>query len=214
MTPGRAAALLSDSRSLADSIGFREGVAWSLEQLGLLAASQDDPAAAIALLNHSLEIHRALQDRWRTSSVLEDLAAVTLTARGTATGTAHAAALLGAAEAIREAIGTVIPPCERPQHEETVSGAQAVLGAEAFAAAWQRGRHAQPDDLAEPPDGRAGPDDLGRPPARFWPGRDVRQPGSGRGAMCASPVLAGARCAPARFWLGALGEPSGLLRRC
>jgi len=82
--------------------------------------------------------------------VLEDLAAVALTAGGTATGTAHAAALLGAAEAIREAIGTVIPPCERAQHEETVSGAQAVLGAEAFAAAWQRGRLAQPDDLAQP----------------------------------------------------------------
>ena len=146
---GRAAALLGDSRSLAESIGFQEGLAWSLEQLGLLAASQDDPAAT-ALLNQSLEIHRALQDRWRTSSVLEDLAAVALTAKGTATGTAHAVALLGAAEAIRETIGTVIPPCERAQHEETVSGAQAVLGAEAFAAAWQRGRLAQPDDLAEP----------------------------------------------------------------
>ena len=78
---GRAAALLGDSRSLAESIGFQEGVAWSLEQLGLLAASQDDPAAT-ALLNHSLEIHRALQDRWRTSSVLEDLAAVALARQG------------------------------------------------------------------------------------------------------------------------------------
>jgi predicted ATPase/DNA-binding SARP family transcriptional activator len=148
----RAAALLGDSRSLAESIGFQEGVAWSLEQLGLLAASQDDHAAATALLDHSLEIHRALQDRWRTSSVLEDLAAVALTARGTATGTAHAAALLGAAQAIRAAIGTVIPPCERAQHEESVSGAQAMLGAEAFAAAWQRGRLAQPEDPAQPDD--------------------------------------------------------------
>ncbi len=188
---GRATALLSDSRSLADSIGFREGVAWSLEQLGLLAASQGDPAAAIALLNHSLEIHRALQDRWRTSSVLEDLAAVALAAGGAATGTAHAAALLGAAEAIREAIGTVIPPCERAQHEETVSGARAVLGAEAFAAAWQGGRHAQPDDLAEPPDGLARPDDPGRPPDRLARPDDLGRPEPGITAEAAgSPATA------------------------
>ena len=42
----RAAALLGQSRSLSESIGFREGVAWSLEQLGLLAASAGDPGAA------------------------------------------------------------------------------------------------------------------------------------------------------------------------
>ena len=80
------------------------------------------------------------------SSVLADLATVTL-ADGRGPGAGRAAMLLGAAEAMREAIGTVIAPCERAQHEETVAGARAVLGADAFAAAWQRGRLAHPDDL-------------------------------------------------------------------
>ena len=142
---GRATALLGESRSLSESIGFREGIAWSLEQLGLLAASHGDPGGA-ALLRRSLEVHRALRDRWRMSSVLADLATVTL-ADGRGPGAGRAAMLLGAAEAMREAIGTVIAPCERAQHEETVAGARAVLGADAFAAAWQRGRLAHPDDL-------------------------------------------------------------------
>ncbi len=107
----RAAALLTESRSLSEGIGFREGIAWSVEQLGLLAAVDGDPAA-ISLLRRSLELHSELRDRWRMSSVLEDLAAIAL-----ALGQPRPAArLLGAAEAIRDAIGTVIAPCERPQH--------------------------------------------------------------------------------------------------
>ena len=105
----RAAALLAESRSLSERIGFREGLAWSLEQQGLLALDRGDPAAA-GLLRRSLLIHRELQDRWRVASALEGLAALALT-RGSA-GTA--ARLLAAAEALRERIGTVIPPCESP----------------------------------------------------------------------------------------------------
>jgi predicted ATPase/DNA-binding SARP family transcriptional activator len=138
----RAAALLQESRSLAERIGFREGIAWSLEQLGLLAADRGDPAAA-ALLGTSLEIHHDLRDRWRTCSVLEDLAALAL-AQGSAQ---QAARLLAGAEALRVTIGTVIAPCDRAQHAATMTGARAALGGETFAAAWQQGLLAQIDDL-------------------------------------------------------------------
>jgi two-component SAPR family response regulator len=78
------------------------------------------------------------------SSVLEDLAAIAL-----ALGQARSAArLLGAAEAIREAIGTVIAPCERPQHLQAVATARAALGEEAFAAARQHGMLTTTDELA------------------------------------------------------------------
>jgi predicted ATPase/DNA-binding SARP family transcriptional activator len=138
----RAAALLAESRALAEGIGFREGIAWCSEQLGLLAAVDGDPAA-ITLLRSSLDLHGELRDRWRMSSVLEDLAAIAL-----ALGRARSAArLLGAAEAIREAIGTVIAPCERPQHLQTTAAARAALGEEAFAAARQQGMLATLDEL-------------------------------------------------------------------
>ena len=144
----RAGALLAESRTLSEGIGFREGIAWCCEQLGLLAAVDGDPAA-ITLLRRSLELHSELRDRWRMSSVLEDLAAIALVL-----GRAPIAArLLGAAEALREAIGTVIAPCERAQHVQTAAGARAALGEETFGAARQQGLVATMEELtADLPD--------------------------------------------------------------
>jgi DNA-binding SARP family transcriptional activator len=138
----RAAAMLAESRALAESIGFREGIAWCCEQLGLLAAVDGDPAA-ITLLRRSLELHGELRDRWRMSSVLEDLAAIAL-----ALDQARPAArLLGAAEGIRGAIGTVIAPCERPQHLQTTAAVRAALGEETFSDLRQQGMRASMDEL-------------------------------------------------------------------
>jgi predicted ATPase/two-component SAPR family response regulator len=165
----RAATLLAESRALAEGIGFREGIAWCCEQLGLLAAVDGDPAA-ITLLRRSLELHGELRDRWRMSSVLEDLAAIAL-----ALGQARPAArLLGAAEAIRQAIGTVIAPCERPQHLQTTAGVRAALGEEAFAAARQQGAVAALDELTA--DLPSAQDAVPVPavPAGPPPGRDDR----------------------------------------
>ena len=138
----RAAALLEQSLLRSEGIGFREGVAWALEQRGLLAADRGDPDAE-RLLRRSLELHRELRDRWRTCSVLDDLAVLALAGGQAARGTA----LLAAAQALREVIGTVVAPCEQAQHEATTSGARAALGDDAFEAAWQRGLLAPLDDL-------------------------------------------------------------------
>ena len=149
----RASVLLTESLALSEGIGFREGIAWSVEQLGLLAAVDGDPAA-ISLLRRSLELHSELRDRWRMSSVLEDLAAIAL-AQGNAP---QAARLLGAAEALREAIGTVIAPCERLQHNQTTKAVRTALGDEAFDAALRQGQLASMDELtadlpsADPPE--------------------------------------------------------------
>ena len=138
----RAGVLLTEANSIAEDIGFREGIAWTLEQLGLLAAERGDPDAP-AMLRRSLEIHTELRDRWRMASLLEDLAAVAMR-DGNAARTAR---LLGAAAAIREAIGTVVAPAERAQHNATIEGARAALGAEEFGAARQRGQLATAEDL-------------------------------------------------------------------
>ncbi|HLN68306.1 MAG TPA: BTAD domain-containing putative transcriptional regulator, partial [Streptosporangiaceae bacterium] len=138
----RASVLLTESLALSEGIGFREGIAWCDEQLGLLAAVDGDPAA-ISLLRRSLELHSELRDRWRMSSVLEDLAAIAL-AQG---NVPQAARLLGAAEAMREAIGTVIAPCERLQHNQTTKMVRTSLGDEAFDAALRQGQLASMDEL-------------------------------------------------------------------
>ena len=181
--PGPAAGLLAETRALSERIGFREGIAWSLEQLGLLAAEGGQPEAA-ALLSRSLELHRELNDRWRACSVLEDLAALAL-ARGRP---AQAASLLAAAEQARTAIGTVIAPCEADLHGQTVSGARAALGDEAFEAAWWQGLTASPGEL------QAGLAALDEPPASAGPApspaaaaqEPSRRPARRRGAAAAT----------------------------
>jgi predicted ATPase/DNA-binding SARP family transcriptional activator len=162
----RAGALLAESRTLSEGIGFREGIAWCCEQLGLLAAVDGDPAA-ITLLRRSLELHSELRDRWRMSSVLEDLAAIALVLGRAPT----AARLLGAAEALREAIGTVIAPCERAQHVQTAAGARAALGEETFGAVRQQGLVATMEELtADLPDVTlAAPVPAEAPPAASAP---------------------------------------------
>lgn len=163
----QAAALLQEGHSLAERIGFREGIAWSLEQLGLLAADRGDPDGA-ALLRTSLEIHHDLLDRWRTSSLLEDLAAFALTQHCPQ----QAARLLAAADTIRDAIGTVIAPCETAQHAATMTGARAALGDKEFAQAWQQGLLAKFDELQADllrPGTLPGPDSADPPVARTDP---------------------------------------------
>jgi predicted ATPase/DNA-binding SARP family transcriptional activator len=147
----RAAALLAESLSLSEGIGFREGIAWSAEQLGLLAAVDGDPAA-VSLLRRSFDLHSELRDRWRMSSVLEDLASIALAQQNPG----QAARLLGAAEAIRGAIGTVIAPCERHQHNELTRAARAALGDETFDAAIQQGMRTPAEDLADDLPGAGG----------------------------------------------------------
>jgi predicted ATPase/DNA-binding SARP family transcriptional activator len=156
----RASALLSESLELSRAIGFREGIAWSEEQLGLVALELGAVARARARLRVSYATHRDLRDRWRMASVLEDLAAAelapapdpappSLPAADRVSAT-RAAYLLGVAAALREAIGTVLAPCEREQHERTVAATRALLGEADFAAARELGlRASDPFDTLE-----------------------------------------------------------------
>ena len=147
----RSAALLYESLELSRSIGFREGIAWSREQLGLLELARGAVGTAEEQFRSSFATHRELRDRWRMSSVLEDLAAAALAGGVSVPSAERAAWLLGAAQAMREAIGTVLAPCERPQHDRSLTMARAALGAAAFDAAWERGlRTSDFDAVVEP----------------------------------------------------------------
>src|SRR5262249_40080253 len=109
--------------------------------------------------------------------------------------------------ALRELIGTVIPACESPRHEQTLAGARAALGDDAFAAAWQQGTLAPLEDLepelpaaaggsAAPVPGPvaaavpiSGPADSVPPPGPAQPRPGAPRP---RGARAATPDGGGA----------------------
>jgi predicted ATPase/DNA-binding SARP family transcriptional activator len=136
------AALLAEAHRLSEKANYPEGLAWSLHEAGLLALRRGAPDAYVPL-RASLAQHRELGDRWRVSSVLDDLAWCSAVH-----GRAElAAALLGAAAGVRLQIGTELAPCERPDHERTEEKLRSWLGDEGFMAAYEGGRVGSLDDV-------------------------------------------------------------------
>ncbi len=98
----------------------------------------DVPVAAVApaYLRESLGLRRAISDRLGIAECLEGLATVAVGQHQPE----RATRLLGAAEALRQAIGAPLPPVERLAFEATMQAARAPLGEQAFATAWAAGR--------------------------------------------------------------------------
>ena len=89
---------------------FKEGIAWSLNLLGLVFRARGDEHTAAGMLKDSLRLHWEMGDRWRTASILEALGGVRRDPR-----------LLGAAAALRKRLGVPVPPTEREQYEEDLA---------------------------------------------------------------------------------------------
>jgi predicted ATPase/class 3 adenylate cyclase/tetratricopeptide (TPR) repeat protein len=129
--------LLEKSVVINREIGNREQTADSLFQRARVEAHQGDNVAARALYEESLAMAaRGGDSKGLIPSCLEGLADV-VAAQGEFT---WAARLLGTAEALREVLGTPLPPVDRAAYERSVAATRAQLGGQAFAAAWAEGR--------------------------------------------------------------------------
>jgi non-specific serine/threonine protein kinase len=142
-----------EALGLAGEAAYKEGSAWGLNFLGLVALRERRIDQAAALLRRSLELHRDLGDRWRMASVLEALAGVAR-ARG---DLPRAVRLDAGAAALRQALGTPLPPVEAQDWEGERSAAAAALGAAAYEANVLAGAALPPERLvAFALDGEAG----------------------------------------------------------
>jgi DNA-binding CsgD family transcriptional regulator len=124
---------LEHALAISRRIGYLEGVAWALHELGAISFGRDRNAAA--MLHESLLGHVRLGDRWRMASVFETVA-------GTAwldVNPNRAVCLIAAAHALRQQLGTPLPPVERPFVDAAIHTAQASLGSASFAEAWSAG---------------------------------------------------------------------------
>lgn len=149
----RARRLFDDALERYQVIDFDEGVAWARNMLGLVELRAGRDSSARAHLVSSLGGHRRLGDRWRTASVLEALAE-TLRREGSSR---PAAVLLGAASAVRAAIGAPVPAVERTDWERTYSALQADLGEKDLLAAITEGHDRELEGIlaADPEIGRS-----------------------------------------------------------
>ena len=119
------------------NLGDYRMVANLLSNLGDVAADQADYLAARGLFAESVAIYRGLRAPRGLAEALERLAFVEfgLTEPG------RAARIWGAAERMRQEIGSPLPPNERLRYDRRVAKARAAIGDDsAFDSAWQEGR--------------------------------------------------------------------------
>ena len=123
--------------------GDPENLALALALLGRIKMVQGDFVAASAYYQESLTI--ASQRRLKGALIvgIEGLAQVFVMQRAFA----WAARLWGAAEALREAAGTPLPPVSRHEYQQSIAVAHSQLGKQSFLAAWAEGRSMIPEHI-------------------------------------------------------------------
>jgi len=130
-----AGALYQESLTIRRELGERSGIAASLHDVGHVVFELGNYPAARKQFEEGLVIRRELGDRAGIAYSLEALAAV-VAALG---GSLRAARIWGAAERLREEIGS--PLLERPRYDRRVAAARAAWGDDAAVErAWKEGR--------------------------------------------------------------------------
>jgi predicted ATPase/DNA-binding CsgD family transcriptional regulator len=131
-----ASSFLQESLVLFRKMGMRPDIAKLLVIFGQVAAAQGDYAMAQSHYEESLALAREFGFKRIIPASLEGLAALVIH-QGEPT---WAARLWGAAQALRDTMGTPIHPVYRPAYERSVAAARTHLGEQALAAAWAQGR--------------------------------------------------------------------------
>ncbi len=139
----QAKGLIERGLKLRKEMGNKSGIAWSLQNLGHLAHRQGESQQAAALFEESLTLFAELGNKIGIAECLEGLASEAV-GEAKSDGNAHkpekAARLLGAAEALREAASTPLPPYRRADYDRDLAAARAQLDDPVFRAAWEAGR--------------------------------------------------------------------------
>ena len=118
------------------------GEAFARLHLGRVLLAQDDQAGAAAYLRDALDAFAQAGDWARVSTTLE---AIACTAVDRSAGAA--ARLLGSAATLRDRVGHPRDQKDAAVYERTVAIARKLLGATAFAAAWEVGRQLSRDNV-------------------------------------------------------------------
>jgi len=132
----RAATLCREAVDVLQDAGMEPMLAQVLTSLGLIIREQGDNAGAATVFAESLRRMPPKRESWWTAATLEWTAGLVSTQ-----GCVECAArLLGAADALRAAIGVPLSPVHRSLYDRDLTAVCAALGDEGFQAAWREGR--------------------------------------------------------------------------
>lgn len=127
--------LFEESLALQRSLGNDGAAFYSLSNLGMVALKRGNFEVALRRLREALELLEVVPNKPAMAATLEGLAAA-LNANG---DSRRAARILGAASALREAIGAPLLPSDRADFDETTTATRNALGAADFEAEWRVG---------------------------------------------------------------------------
>ena len=133
----RAVELLEENLTLSRELGDKMRLASSTRLLGRVAAAQGDKDRALKLYKEGIVLSQNIGDKGGIVGGLEALGVLMVGVQG---GSERSARMLGAAEALRQAIGEPLAPLYRDEFDRGVAAVGAELGEEAFEAAWAKGR--------------------------------------------------------------------------
>jgi ATP/maltotriose-dependent transcriptional regulator MalT len=128
--------LLDESLALNKETGDQWGIAWVLSILARAEACNRDYAKSFAFYEESLSIARKIDSKLTIVRCLEGMASI-LAIGEDPTRAVH---FWGAAEAIRESIGSPVWPVERDSYDVSVAATRDLLGELTFVTAWEEGR--------------------------------------------------------------------------
>jgi predicted ATPase/DNA-binding CsgD family transcriptional regulator len=137
---------LEEALAIARDLGFQEAIAWASHELAIADRRARRPPREVApMLREALLVHRSLGDRWRVASVLEEIVGSLLVRNDPERGTE----VLAATDALREELGTPVPPAEAPDRDAARAALERKLNAGAFASAWSDGRTHELDGVVD-----------------------------------------------------------------
>lgn len=131
----RAAALCQESLVLSRELGDMGAMARSLNVLGRVAHFQGDCKQAEKLYKESLTLFWELGEKLGVAQCLERLGSAAITS-----APERAVRLFAAADSLREAIGSPLPPSDRPDYDRNLAAVGAHLNQTAVSAVWVEGR--------------------------------------------------------------------------
>ncbi len=143
--PAAAIGLLEDSIAVSEQLGHQYVQAVSRQALGSALLDLGDVTRATVQLSHALTIHQELKDLIGIAVTLEEFAGL---AAANGEGE-HAAARLGAASAIREAMSAPLHAVDEIRHARTVAAAKALIGNEKYEEQYRDGLVTQPAAAVE-----------------------------------------------------------------
>lgn len=130
-----ARSLHEQSLAIFRELGHERGIVSALINLGGVAEQEEDHPTALSYLQRGLDLAQELGDGLRIAECLEGIALV-CSRQGE---NERAVFLWGAAGALRERIGSPMPPPTRTEMTTAIEIVREALGAERFSDVWQEG---------------------------------------------------------------------------